>query len=722
MIYGQSFHYGFVFDDYMFIVNNPDIKSFGLVHFIWHFFPMTRSIGFYSFALNYSLNQYSPQGYHIFNFIVHLIAVGLVWALADVLLKITKFSEKKNSEEIPFIIAVLFLVHPCQTEAVTYISQRFESMATVFYLGSVYCYLQARLLKKWGYRIILFMVSGLLALGGIFTKEVAITIPAMILASEWILFPVPNSVIPAKAGIHNKLIRYRYFILFIFGALLYLLFSTLLHTGLDIFFQTMHSESHDGDLLTPGGYFLTQGRVFLTFMRLLVLPIHQNLDYDFPASTGLLHPPLTMVGFLLMSSMIYLVFKLRQSSPLIAFGLAWILITFSINLAPRVNVIFEHKLYLISFGFLLALVVFLFRWVHDRKVLLLILLGMCVLLSILSYERNKVWENGLTLWNDAVLKSPHKARAYNNLAYEFYKQGNVMQAIAYYDKALKLDPNVAMAYNNRGFAYYSQGRLFQAFADYNRSIEINPDFSKVYFNRALIYVNQSKFIQAISDFNKANAIEPQTDTYYNLGLAYFDQGKISQAIFDYDQALQLDPSDADAYNNRGLAYYNQGNLPQAMADYNKAIGLNSNLEEAFFNRALTECQLGKEPQAIIDFNKAAVLEPDHAQTYYNLGLVYYNLGKFSQAITNYDKAIALNPNNVIVYKYRGKAYYALGQWSQALLDYNNAIELNPMDEELYNDRGDVYMQLNKHAQARSDYNKAISINPNVKVSGHYGAS
>ena len=98
-------------------------------------------------------------------------------------------------------------------------------------------------------------------------------------------------------------------------------------------------------------------------MRLLVLPVHQNLDYDYPASTGLLHPPLTLVGAgVILCFIIFLIFKLRRNFPLIAFGLAWILITFSINLAPRLNVIFEHKLYLISFGFFLVLVSALFSF------------------------------------------------------------------------------------------------------------------------------------------------------------------------------------------------------------------------------------------------------------------------------------------------------------------------------------------------------------------------
>ncbi len=144
----------------------------------------------------------------------------------------------------------------------------------------------------------------------------------------------------------------------------------------------------------------------MTFLRLLVLPIHQNLDYDYPASTGFFHPPLTLVGLCVIGCIVWLTIKLRRSFPLVSFGLAWMLITFSINLAPRSNVIFEHKLYLISFGFFLAGVVALSVLVRNRWTLAKILWCLIAVLAIVSFQRNKVWANELTLWEDSIKKSP----------------------------------------------------------------------------------------------------------------------------------------------------------------------------------------------------------------------------------------------------------------------------------------------------------------------------
>lgn len=666
LIYGQTFQYGFVFDDHFFVDFNPYIKNFSDLHLMWQSFPMTRLVGMYSFAFNYFLNQLAPQGYHIFNFIVHLVAVGLVWALANLIFKITKWnlSETRITKELPCFIAVLFLVHPCQTQAVSYISQRFESMATVFYLGTVYCYLCARVSTNRTQKIVLFGFAGLLSILGICTKEVVITVPAMILASEWILFPKN----------YNKKL---YIALVVFGILLYVLFTKLVHTDLSIFTQTFPSDSHAGDILTPARYFLTQMRVFLTFLRLLVLPIHQNLDYDYPVSTGLIHPPLTLLGLSVISGFIFLIIKLRRTLPLIAFGLAWMLITFSINLAPRANVIFEHKLYLISFGFFLTFVAVLSVFVRNHKTFVWILLGIITILSLVSFQRNKVWENEFVLWDDVVRKSPYKARAHNNRGYFLDLRGNYAQAMTDFKNAIALDPNDADAYNNRGLAYFRQGNLTQAIADFTRAIEIKPGQAELFNNRGLTYARQGNYTKAIVDYTKAVEVNPKfTDSYSNLrnarfkqenlaigasekdcfnqGSASFRQGDFATAIDKFTKAIKINTKFVQAYNNRGLAYYNEGKYSPAIQDYNKAIDLDPDYADAYYNRGLALDRQANQTQALSDFNKAIEISPDDGQAYSNRAIIYYRLGKYDISWDDVHKAQELgavvNPQLVTALK------------------------------------------------------------------------
>jgi len=756
-IYGQTFGFNFVFDDLNFIVRDPFIRRFDHVYYIWKIYPQTRTLGFYSFALNFFIGQLHPQGYHIFNFVIHLAGVGLVWATAGVVFQIAGWlpSNDRLRREAPFIIAILFLVHPCQTQAVSYISQRFESMATVFYLGSIYSYLRGRISPSKGHKVLLYICSTGFALLGIFTKEVAATIPLMILAAELIFFK----------GNRRKILV----ILMVGGTIFFLLFLKLVRTDLNIFFhlQPFLSQSHDGDMITVKNYLLTQMRVFLTFMRLLILPVHQNLDYDYPLSSGLFSPPLTFLGALLISAAFFLIFKLRNRSPIISFGLAWILITFSINLAPRANVIFEHKLYLISFGFFLILVNALFIIVRQRPLLLKLLVILVTALSILSFLRNQVWKNEITLWEDVANKSPYKARSYNGLGAAWDEKGGLTQALSNYNKAIAIDPGYANAYNglgniynrqhdfdqalsnynkaiainpenidiyiNRGICYAQHGDLIHALSDYDRAIAINPSYAKAYSNRGRIYLIQKKFTQAILDYNKAIDLDPAVAAVYlDRGVAYYNQGNFSQAMMDFNKAVTLKPDDhftriiseltqakdmgqsthkVRPYINLGSAYYQQGDFIQALSNYNKAIEINPGCADAYYGRGNVYSQLGDLPQALSNYNKAIEIDPGYTDAYYNRGNAYAKQGDFAQALSNYDRAIEIKPRSPQIYNSIGNAYTKQGNFDQALSNYNKAIEIDPGYADAYYNRGIFWGQHGHLKQAVTDFTKAIAINP-----------
>ncbi|MBF0504717.1 MAG: tetratricopeptide repeat protein [Candidatus Omnitrophica bacterium] len=642
-IYAQTFGFGFVFDDFNFIVNNPYIKRFDHIHYIWKTFPKTRTVGFYSFALNYQINRLHPQGYHIVNFAIHLVAVGLVWAFAHMLLKIARQaplletthkssrSAERVYQDLPFIIAVLFLVHPCQTQAISYISQRFESMATVLYISSVYFYLCGRIAPSKAKKIILFICSIGFAIIGIFTKEVAVTIPLMILAVEWIFF--------SKNSLNSK--RFPSWktslIIIILGLALFFLFMKIVRNDfINIYFYfSTPSASHDGDIITGSKYVLTQMRVFLTFLRLLIFPFNQNVDYDYPLSQGFLNPPLTLLGFCSIGFIVFLIFRLRSKWPLIAFGLAWILITFLINTAPRAHVIFEHKLYLISFGFFLATVCALAAIINYPRALFGLLITLIAALSLVSYKRNQVWENQLTLWDDVAQKSPYKARAFNGLGTAWDQQGNFIQALFNYNKAIELNPYYAHAYNGRGNVYTKQGNFTQALSDYTKAVEIDPNYA---------------------------------DAYYNLGIFYENQGALDQALINYNKAIKINPDYPEAYYNRGNIFRNQTNFIQALSDYSKAIDENPDYEKAYMNRGNTYSRLNHFTQAISDYNKALAINPHDAEVYINRGTCYAQQGDFFQALSDYSRSIRINPESIQGYYNRAASYFELKDFDRAWED------------------------------------------------------
>ena len=390
-----------------------------------------------------------------------------------------------------------------------------------------------------------------------------------------------------------------------------MLLTKLVHADLNIFSHAIPSESHDGDVLTPARYLLTQMRVFLTFLRLFILPIHQNLDYDYPASTGLLHPPLTLAGLCVILCVVFLIIKLRRSVPLIAFGLAWVLITFSVNLAPRPNVIFEHKLYLISFGVFLAFVSALSILIRNTKVLSMVLLCLITALAIAGFERNKVWKNEFVLWDDTVRKSPHKARPYNNRGNSYVLQGNFIQAISDYNKAIEINPDFAEAYTGRGFAYEKLGNDTQALTDYGKALTINPNLAQTYLNRAEIYKKSGNDGLALLDYGKAIATNLDLySAYLNRGIIYGRQSDYAQAIADFGKAMIINPDGIEAYVNRGFAYRKQGHYAQALLDYGKAATMGPDTGLIYSNRAFIYFHTGDYGRSWQDVHRAEALKFD----------------------------------------------------------------------------------------------------------------
>ncbi len=590
LVYGQTFHFDFVFDDHLFIVNNPFIKNFTNFHLIWKGFSLTRLVGMYSFALNYGFNQLRPGGYHVFNVCVHLGAAFLVWALGHLIFKITSPQLLKDrwGKELPYLIAVLFLVHPAQTQAVTYITQRFESMATVFYLGTVYCYLRGRLSGAWPRQMAWFACAGLLFGLGLLTKEVIITVPAMLVACEAIFFPVKDPRRLLALGAAGFVLAY-------------LSIIKIMHINTNIFHQPVWlfpipSESHDGDVFTPPQYMLTQMRVFLTFLRLLILPVHQNLDYDYPASRDLFHPPLTVLGLVVILSIIVLIFKWRRTMPAVAFGLAWALITFSANLVPRSNVIFEHKFYLISFGFLLSGVAVFSRRPPYRGVLVRLLICLAALWALMSFHRNQIWANELLVWENGVQNSPNKARVNANLGRVYGSMGRYDESIQYLSRSIALKPD-NITYENRGIIYGQMGRMHEALEDMDKSIAMDPGYLSTYVKRSWIYQSLHLYSQAFADLDYVISQQPYfVDAYVERGILWMALNQPQKALPDFQQAVVLQPRDYELFLKRGAVYYALGTYDLALQDFSKALALEPTSQQAAQNIKACLTQLARPPQ------------------------------------------------------------------------------------------------------------------------------
>jgi len=596
LIYSNTFNVPFAYDDIASISSNPMIKD---VHHIID--PQniykSRIIGQLTFVFNYQLHDLNVAGYHIFNLLIHLLNALLVYWLLVLTFR-TPYSSAylqtdvlKTSDPyrwIPLFTALLFVSHPIQTQAVTYIVQRFASLSTLFYLVSLVMYIKARgsdSAKKARYAFFAgSIISAVLAMR---TKEIAFTLPIIVLLYEFMFFWGD--------------IKKRMFSLLSLLPLLLTMFivplSMILRqsgstgvSGIDELTKTAGSVD-----VSRWDYLNTQCRVIVTYIRLLFFPVNQNLDYDYPIYRTFFTPPV-FLSFLVIFGIfcwgIYLLYRSYKSDQanrfsyrVIAFGIFWFFVTLSVesSIIPIQDVIYEHRLYLPSVGYFMAFmsgVVFIYVRLANRskgvmKAFIPVMIVILISLSLTAYARNRVWSDMVTLWGDVVRKSPYKPRPHNNLGVAYQEQGRLDDAVKEYQAAINLTPDYVDAYYNLGLVYRTQGRLDDAVREYQKAINLKPDLAEPHCSLGLVYRTQGRLDDAVKEYQTAIKLRPDyADAHNNLGLVYRTQGRLDDAIREYQTAINLEPDHAKAHNNLGTVYYLQGRLDDAIKEYQTAINLN----------------------------------------------------------------------------------------------------------------------------------------------------
>lgn len=529
IVYSNTFFVSFHFDDDAYIVNNFAIRNIQNLQSIWNVCPC-RFITFLSIALNYHFHQLHVLGYHLFNLAVHLSTALLVWWLVLLTFATPALKEEKitsRADLIALFAGLIFVSHPLQIEAVTYIWQRAASMAAFFYLASLCFYVKSRLAQDSRVYYILSLVIAVIAM---FTKENTITLPLMVVLYEFFFLKKKNDFDWVK--------------LYPFWLIMFIIPQTMVLTKTARVGE-IHSIVEGPQGLTPFHYLLTQFRVMMTYLRLLVLPINLNLDYDYPVFKSILEIPV-LTSIVCLSAILYAAKILYSKYRILSFCICWFFLTLlpESSILPQTDVIFEHRLYLPIVGYCLLMACGVY-YLIGKKTLngAVIILSLVVAInSVLTFQRNKVWKDEITLWNDIVQKSPHKARPYINRGWAFYNQEDNAKAMTDYNKSIAIYAGYIYPFDDRGLIYAQEGKYLQAIAEYNKANSINPYYAKVYYHRGLAYLKLNNKIQALSDFNKAIKLDPQfVDAYNERGSLYAQEGDSQLAQLDHLKSLQIDP-------------------------------------------------------------------------------------------------------------------------------------------------------------------------------------
>lgn len=690
--YANSFGVPFVFDDVLQIANNPMVKS--LSNFVLYLkgqdfgvipnyvFSPTRVLGYLTFALNYSLGRLDVAGYHAVNLFVHMTNAILVYFLVILTFRTPALKvggppsgdsgSLLSDPKLPALFAaLLFVSHPVQTQAVTYIVQRFASLATLFYLASLVFFIQGRLRSGTSGKAALFGLSLFSALLAMKTKEIAFTLPFVIVLYEFTFFPFP---------LKKRLV-------FILPVLLLLLVIPLTISGtnktIGEFLSDVTQITRAQSNLPRTDYFFTELTVIVTYIRLLLLPIHQNLDYDYPVFRSFFSPRVMLSAALiagLLGAAIYLLYgssgrgNEKIDSPVPAgenhqavpsrlpfylcagFGILWFFITLAVEstVIPISDVIFEHRLYLPSVGAFIALSsgvgLLTLRYSPSKKRALCAV----VILALLSATvmRNHLWRNETSLWEDVVQKSPNKERALHLLAGLYLKNQQFEKAGALLEKL--------------------SGRTFES-----------PDVHEGYYqNLAELKASQKKFEEAEKalrralDVNKGSYI-----SYSQLCSLYLQTGKLQNAEGACLNALRLMPRYPPALNYMSVLYRRLGRIPEAISSAQAAIGVDPDYAPPYNNLGLSYVQQKKFSDALKEFRKAIYLEPNFTEAYSNLGAAHLVLGDFASATEELQSAVTLSPTYAAAHFNLAVAYDKTGNRAKAIQEYEIVKDISPEDAE-----------------------------------------
>ena len=323
IIYSNSFDCSFHFDDKGRIVENTNIRNLSDFKAIWNY-GKPRFVPYFTFALNYHFGNLDVWGYHLFNLIIHLINACLVWWLTMLIFSspnIKNLPIARQSKAIAFFTALLFVSHPLATQSVTYIVQRMASLAALFYFLSLALYIKARLLdKSHPSKYVLFACSLISALIAIFTKENALTLPFAIILFDLFFLQKKMPSINLK--------DYRV-VLFLFAIFSFILI-VILFFSFKILKPLTPDEHNDFKTITSMNYLFTEFRVIIKYLQLLVLPINQNLDYDFQISNNFFELR-TMLSFLFLLALIILAIFLFNKNRIVSFCIFWFFLTLTIE-------------------------------------------------------------------------------------------------------------------------------------------------------------------------------------------------------------------------------------------------------------------------------------------------------------------------------------------------------------------------------------------------------
>ena len=536
-IYQPALHGAFLFDDAALPFAMPSASA----PFVdWIRFSASRPVLYATYWMNSRMSGDDPFSFHVFNVIFHLIATGLVFLI------VRRFVEWTWPESAPLrrnllagFAGSVFLLHPIQTEAVAYLAGRSDSLSVMLLLGAFAAFLyRPRREISWP---IVIAVLGLFG-AALLSKQHTIALPGLLLLTDYWWNP----------GFSWKGVRgnWKLYATLAAGAVL----AVAKYWGLIV---SSPSAGFGMKSLTWYQYFFTQCRALFVYLGQFLLPIHLDVDWDFPISRTLWDRG-AIIGLVALIALVALAWQYRRRFPLATYGfLAFLLLMApTSSILPIADPIADRRLYISMIG-LLLIVVEVLACVPVRPKALATACGVVLLAAAwATHAHAAIWSDPVTLWQATVKKSPNKRRVHFQLA----------------------------------SAYYDAGRCDLAIPEYKRTAELEPPNYDLLVDWALAYDQCNQPDDAVAKLQEAAKQDATAHVYSQIGMIYAKRSRWPEALDALAMAQKIDPNYAMTYYYRGGVHLAQNQVIEAIANYRKAVQLDSTFKPALDALATAEAR------------------------------------------------------------------------------------------------------------------------------------
>ena len=670
--YWNSFNVPLLLDDSVAIADNPSIRHLDRIGDVLTP-PATgtsaaRPLLNLTFALNYAAGGKSVRGYHAVNLLIHVCAGLVLLGIVRRTLLGPGPRRRYGSAALPLaaFAAFCWTLHPLQTESVSYISQRAESLMGLFYLLTLYGFIRSVTAESRNCWLILSVIA---CFCGMATKQVMVTAPLLVLLYDRAF---------VSGSFPSALTNRRWYYACLAASWLWLggLMQRSPLAAVDVGFQTSVSW------LT---YALTELRVVTDYLKLAIWPHPLVFDYG---REMLVTEPLTVAPYALIIVVLLVGVAIAwRKSPMAGFLGAW----FFLILAPTSTVVpiaeqpmAESRMYL-PLAAVVVLVTLLGYELGRRRAF--VVLGVVALgFGVLTIRRNHDYRSALSIWEDTVARQPQNFRGHSGLAAALAQMpGRLPDAIAQSEEALRLNPLYPGAHNNLALILAKMpGRLPEAIVHYQEALRLKPDDAEAHNNlaNALAQV-PGRLPEALVHYDAVLRLKPDNaEAHNNLANVLSTMpGRWSDAMAHYQEALRLDPAYAEAHDNLANALAQMpGRLPDAIAHYEAALRLKPDFAEAQAGLAGAFAQIpGRSADSIAHFEEALRLKPDYAEAQNNYGMALSSMpGRLPDAIAHYEAALRLKPDFAEVHNNLANALAKIpGRLPDAIAHYEETLRLQP---------------------------------------------